>query len=88
MLRNMYELMESEENAIVRAVLGHFFFVYIHPYMDGNGRTARLIMNTMLVTSGHPWRIITVEERQSYMAALEKASIHGDITDFAQIICS
>ena len=82
------ELMESEEDAIVRAVLGHFFFVYIHPYMDGNGRTARFIMNTMLVTSGHPWRIITVEERLSYMAALEKASIHGDITDFAQIICS
>lgn len=82
------ELMESEEDAIVRAVLGHFFFVYIHPYMDGNGRTARFIMNAMLVTSGHPWRIITVEERQSYMAALEKASIHGDITDFAQIICS
>lgn len=80
------ELMEAEADAVVRAVLGHFFFVYIHPYMDGNGRTARFIMNVMLVTGGHPWRIITVDERQSYMAALEKASIHGDITDFAKLI--
>jgi len=82
------ELMESEENALVRAVLGHFFFVYIHPYMDGNGRTARFIMNAMLVTSGIPWKVITVEDRDSYMSALEKASIQGDITDFAKIILS
>lgn len=41
------ELLESEGNDIVRAVLGHFFFVYIHPYMDGNGRTARFLMNVM-----------------------------------------
>lgn len=82
------ELMKSEENALVRAVLGHFFFVYIHPYMDGNGRTARFIMNVMLVTNGLPWKVITVEERDSYMSALEKASIQGDITDFAKIILS
>lgn len=82
------ELMEQEEDALVRAILGHFFFVYIHPYMDGNGRTARFIMNAMLVTGGYPWRIITVEERTSYMEALEKASIEGDITSFAKIILS
>ena len=68
------ELLESEDNAIVRAILGHFFFVYIHPYMDGNGRTARFLMNVMLVTGNYPWRIVTVEERTTYMAALEKAS--------------
>jgi len=43
-------------------------------------------MNVMLVTAGYPWRIIAVEERATYMAALEKASIEGDITDFAKII--
>ena len=80
------DLMKEEENAMVRAILGHFFFVYIHPYMDGNGRTARFLMNVMLVTAGYPWKIITVEERSTYMAALEKASINGDITDFAKII--
>jgi integrase len=52
-MRTLCELMKEEENAIVRAILGHFVFVYIHPYMDGNGRTARFIMNSMLVTGGY-----------------------------------
>lgn len=80
------ELMQQEENAFVRAVLGHFFFAYIHPYMDGNGRTARFVMNLMLVTGGYAWTIIPVEKRQEYMAALEQASISGNITDFATFI--
>lgn len=80
------DLLSKEENAYVRAILGHFFFVYIHPYMDGNGRTARFIMNTLLVTAGLPWTVIPVEQRSSYMAALEKASIEGKISDFAQFI--
>ena len=33
-----FELLSAEENAAVRVVLGHFVFVYIHPYMDGNGQ--------------------------------------------------
>lgn len=82
----LIDLMKDEDNAIVRAILGHFFFVYIHPYMDGNGRTARFLMNVMLVTAGYPWRIVTVDERARYMAALEKASIDGDISDFAKVI--
>lgn len=82
------DLLSKEEKAYVRAILGHFFFVYIHPYMDGNGRTARFIMNTLLVTAGLPWTVIPVERRSSYMAALEKASIDGDISDFAQFIFS
>ena len=80
------ELLGKEENAYVRAILGHFFFVYIHPYMDGNGRTARFIMNTLLVTAGLPWTVVPVEQRSIYMAALEKASIDGDISGFAQFI--
>ena len=80
------DLMMQEENALVRAILGHFFFVYIHPYMDGNGRTARFVMNSQLVTAGYPWVIVPVERRQEYMAALEQASVEGNIEGFVRFI--
>lgn len=80
--------MKEEENAIVRAVLGHFVFVYIHPYMDGNGRTARFIMNSMLVTGGYDWVIIPTERRDEYMRTLEIASVENDITKFCELIAS
>ena len=66
-----------------RAVPGHFFFVYIHPYMDGNGRLARFIFNAMLVTGGYVWTIVPLEQRNPYMAALEQASSYGNVTPLA-----
>ncbi|MCC9044139.1 Fic family protein [Myroides sp. M-43] len=78
----LFELLENETNAAVRAVLGHFIFVYIHPYMDGNGRMARFLMNLMLASGGFPWTIIPLEERDAYMAALESASVGGNIEPF------
>ena len=81
-------LMQEEPDAFVRAVLGHFFFVYIHPFMDGNRRTARFTMNSQLVTCGYPWIVVPVERREEYMASLEKASVEEDIEPFAHFICS
>lgn len=81
-------LMKEEESVLVRAILGHFFFVYIHPYMDGNGRTARFVMNSQLVTAGYPWVVVPVERRQEYMAALEKASVEEEINDFTIFVKS
>ena len=43
-------------------------------------------MNVMRITAGYSWRVITINERENYMAALEKASVEGDITDFAKIV--
>ena len=63
-------------------VLGHFMFVYIHPYIDGNGRMARFLMNVMLASGGYPWTIVPVEKRNDYMAALESASVDQDIKPF------
>ncbi len=82
----LFELLEKEEEASVRAVLGHFIFVFTHPYMDGNGRIGRFLMNTMLVSGGYPWTVIPVEERDRYMDALEKASVEKDIKPFATFI--
>jgi len=82
----LFELLKNEKDARVRAILGHFMFVYIHPYMDGNGRIGRFLMNTMLASGGYGWTIIPVEKRREYMLALEKASVAGDITDFTQFL--
>ena len=78
-----FDLMRAEEHSAVRLVLGHFIFVYIHPYMDGNGRMARFLMNTMMAAGGYPWTVIPLSERRVYMASLEKASVDEDITPFA-----
>ena len=82
------DLLKKEPNAIVRAVLGHFFFGYIHPYMDGNGRMCRFLMNVMLASGGYDWVVITTDKRAEYMAALESASVKGDILPFARFVIS
>lgn len=78
-----FELLATEPNAAVRAVLGHFLFVYIHPYLDGNGRLARFIFNAMLVTGGYVWTVVPVQQRKPYMDALEQASSYRDIGPLA-----
>jgi hypothetical protein len=82
----LFDLLEREEDASVRVVLGHFMFVYIHPYMDGNGRIGRFLMNLMLASGGYPWTIVPLERRADYMAALERASVDGDIKPFAKFL--
>lgn len=81
-----FELLENEPEASVRAVLGHFIFVFIHPYMDGNGRMGRFLLNVMLASGGYPWTVIPVEERTTYMQALEKASVNQDIEPFTKFL--
>jgi fido (protein-threonine AMPylation protein) len=82
----LFELLTNESEASVRAVLGHFIFVFIHPYGDGNGRMGRFLMNVMMASGGYPWTIIPVEQRERYMQALESASVRGDIKPFAEFI--
>lgn len=81
-----FELLEEEKEAVVRIVLGHFFFVYIHPYMDGNGRLGRFLMNVMCASGGYPWTVIPVERREEYMTSLECASVEHNIVPFARFI--
>jgi hypothetical protein len=81
-----FELLRNEPHAAVRAVLGHFIFVYIHPYMDGNGRMARFLMNAMLASGGYRWTVIPVEKRDEYMSTLEAASVEGEIAPFAHFL--
>lgn len=87
-MTTLFELLKEEPEASVRAVLGHFVFTYIHPYMDGNGRVGRFLMNTMLASGGYDWLIIPVERRDEYMVALEKASVAGDVVPFVKFLSS
>lgn len=82
----LFELLAGEPEPAVRAVLGHFVFVYIHPYMDGNGRIGRFLMNLMLASGGYSWTVIPVTKRDNYMAALEEASVERNIKPFADFI--
>ena len=82
----LFDLLEQEDDAAVRAVLGHWMFGYIHPYPDGNGRIARFLMNTMLASGGYPWTVIRVDDRDAYMAALEQASVDRNAAPFAAFI--
>ncbi len=82
----LFDLLAHEPEAAVRAVLGHHLFVFIHPYLDGNGRLGRFLMNAMLASGGYPWTVIQLKHRAQYMAALEAASVGGDIKPLAKFI--
>lgn len=88
MMPALFDLIADEPSAAVRAVLGHFCFVFIHPYFDGNGRIGRFLMNAMLASGGYPWTIIRVEWRDQYIGALDAASTRHDIGPFAEFIAS
>jgi Fic family protein len=82
----LFDLIAQESNPAVRAVLGHFLFVFIHPYSDGNGRIGRFLMNAMFASGGYPWTIVHVENRTRYMESLEEASVNGNIRPFASFV--
>ena len=81
-----FDLLHEEAEPSVRVVLGHFIFVYIHPYMDGNGRTGRFLMNVMLASGGYPWTVVPLERRGEYMAVLEEASVNQNIIPLAEFL--
>ncbi|MEM7496024.1 MAG: Fic family protein [Myxococcota bacterium] len=69
-----------------RAAQAHYRLVTIHPFADGNGRTARLLMNMILLQAGYPAAIIRTRDRLAYLAALEKAQLGGSQNDYETLI--
>ncbi len=77
-----------QEHAVRVAADAHYKFVAIHPFVDGNGRTARLLMNLVLLIHGYPMAIIRNEERTQYLNALNTAQTKGNLQPFYTIVAS
>lgn len=76
----------DEYHPIIKAALLHGELVKIHPFVDGNGRTSRLLMNLDLMNSGYNPVIIKKESRLKYYEALDKAHTTGNYTDFVKLV--
>ncbi|XP_036383084.1 protein adenylyltransferase FICD [Megalops cyprinoides] len=90
--RHMQELVQwlnSEEalnlHPVEFAALAHYKLVYVHPFVDGNGRTSRLLMNLILMQAGYPPITIRKEQRAEYYNTLDTAN-EGDVRPFIRFI--
>src|SRR3989338_2550514 len=77
---------DNAHHPIQIAADAHFKLVSIHPFVDGNGRTARLFMNLLLMQAGYPSAIIRKEDRSAYMHSLEKGQTRDDLTDYYNLM--
>ncbi len=82
----MQWLHSCKDHPLLLAAMAHYKLVTIHPFIDGNGRTARLLMNLLAMSAGYPPAIISPENRLEYINALEKAQLGGSLDDFLQIV--
>lgn len=71
---------------VVRAAELHARFVKVHPFIDGNGRTGRLVMNFELMKAGYPPAVIRKEDRLAYYDALDIACANGQVDDIAHLL--
>jgi Fic family protein len=74
--------LEGASSTPAAAFEAHFRLTAIHPFSDGNGRTARLLMNLVLLRGGYPPVAVRPEDRKTYLDALESASLTGDLRPF------
>ncbi|MGR3218693.1 MAG: Fic family protein, partial [Candidatus Anammoxibacter sp.] len=83
---NWYNTEGRNIHPVECAALVHADFVKIHPFADGNGRAARLLMNLELMKSGFPPAVLSVEKRLAYYEALDSAHTQGDYEPFLALI--
>ncbi|MBU0479654.1 MAG: Fic family protein [Proteobacteria bacterium] len=75
----------GKTHPVTLAAMAHFELAAIHPFVDGNGRTARLLMNLLLMKNGYVPAIILKNDRRKYYDALEKAH-KGEVNDFVFLV--
>ena len=85
-LMGWYEQEAQKLHPVERAARLHCDFVKIHPFIDGNGRTARLLMNLELMKAGFPPTILQANQRLAYYQALDTAHVDQQYSPFIQLI--
>jgi hypothetical protein len=64
---------DIKEHPVVHAAVHHAWFERIHPFVDGNGRVGRLVLNFLLIQNGYPPAVILATDRDRYLRALRRA---------------
>ena len=77
--------LDLSDDVIQTSAACHAWFAQIHPFVDGNGRAARILMNLVLMRSGYPIAVITREDRSRYYDALEESQ-SSDLTPFIVLL--
>jgi Fic family protein len=86
LMRDFVQTVNSDAaHSILQVAKAHYHLVAIHPFVDGNGRTARLLMNLLLIRAGYPPALLPITSRVQYYEALELANT-GNIEPFLQFI--
>ena len=85
-LMKWYDEKGTHLHPVVRGAMLHAIFVGIHPFIDGNGRTSRLLLNLELMKAGYPPVIIKVENRLAYYEALDQAHTSEKYDDFIGLV--
>jgi Fic family protein len=81
------DLASASGHPVKIAADAHYEFAKIHPFVDGNGRTARLLMNLLLLQRDYPLTIIPADQRTAYITAMDDAD-RGDRLPFYRVICA
>lgn len=86
LLESFYKHANDFDDAFEQAIFLHYFYVTIHPHIDGNGRMSRFLLNLALVNGNYKWLTILKGNRKKYFQALELSNVNDDISYFANFI--
>ena len=87
LMQEFYEwISENLEDEPLTAIIAHLKFVSIHPFTDGNGRTARLLMNAVLLKCGYAPIIVKPTDRKKYLSAIEKYQTKNDEETYTNLM--
>jgi len=88
LMKNFMRWLQSiqGEHPVKIAADAHYKLVSIHPWIDGNGRTSRLLMDLILIQHGYPPALIRKEERRRYLSSIEEAQLGGSLQKFYDLI--